>query len=94
MGVTIINCTLRLKTRVLVEESSKQCANKVSAVFQSINENSMKQIRGDLVKEHAKIRQIDPHMFNVEGNSCYNNPIFNSMATPFQAGTVVTITFL
>ena len=75
------------------KSSMQKGANKVSAALQAINENSMKQIRHDLVEENAKIGQQDPHMFNVEGDSCYNNPLFNSEATPFQSGTVVTTTF-
>jgi len=73
--------------------SMQKGANKVNAALQTINEKSMRQIRRTLVYENSRVGQKDPHMFNVEGDSCYNNPIFNSEATPFQAGTVVTTTF-
>ncbi|KAH3706738.1 hypothetical protein DPMN_066126 [Dreissena polymorpha] len=31
-------------------------------------------------------------MVNVKGDTCYNNPIFKSDATPFQAGTIAVTT--
>ncbi|KAH3793725.1 hypothetical protein DPMN_147243 [Dreissena polymorpha] len=61
-------------------------ANKVCAALKCLNEKSMAAVRKNLVAENAQIGQKDASMVNVEGDTCYNNPIFNSDATPFQAG--------
>ncbi|KAH3863421.1 hypothetical protein DPMN_026409 [Dreissena polymorpha] len=57
-----------------------------------MNDNSMAAVRKNLVDENAQIGQKDASMVNVEGDTCYNNPIFNSDATPFQAGTIAITT--
>ncbi|KAH3774675.1 hypothetical protein DPMN_176061 [Dreissena polymorpha] len=67
-------------------------ANKVNSALKSLNERSMSQIRKNLVAQNAKIGQKDPLLVNVEGDTCYNNPIFKSDATPFQAGTIAIST--
>ncbi|KAH3709712.1 hypothetical protein DPMN_069175 [Dreissena polymorpha] len=64
-------------------------ANKVNTAVKSLNERSMCDIRKNLMAENAK---IDPILVNVEGDTCYNNPIFKSDATPFQAGTIAIST--
>ncbi|KAH3773759.1 hypothetical protein DPMN_175128 [Dreissena polymorpha] len=67
-------------------------ANKVNTAMKSLNERSMCDIRKNLVAENAKIGQQDPTLVNVEGDTCYNNPIFKSDAIPFQAGTIAIST--
>ncbi|KAH3882153.1 hypothetical protein DPMN_006084 [Dreissena polymorpha] len=67
-------------------------ANKVNTALKSLNERSMCDIRKNLVAENAKIGQQDPFLVNVEGDTCYNNPIFKSDATPFQAETIAIST--
>ena len=68
-------------------------SNKVCQKLQEINTQSMHEIRQDIIEGNAKIGQQNPKNVNVEGDSCYNNPMFNSDATPFQAGTIATTTF-
>jgi hypothetical protein len=41
-----------------------------------------------LVAESATFWQKDPSKVNDEGDTCYNNPMFKSDATSFQAGTM------
>ncbi|KAH3823283.1 hypothetical protein DPMN_125082 [Dreissena polymorpha] len=67
-------------------------ANKVNTAVKSLNERSMCDIRKNMVAKNAKIGQRDPILVNVQEDTCYNNPIFKSDATPFQAGTITIST--
>ena len=67
--------------------------NKVCQKLQEINTENLQEIRQGLVGANTEIGQKNPQTVNVEGDSCYNNPMFNSDSTPFQAGTIATTTF-
>ncbi|KAL4227726.1 lens induction in camera-type eye [Mactra antiquata] len=69
---------------------------RTNTVLEQITEltvKDMKEKRCQLVEENAIIGQKNPKDINVEGDTCYNNPIFNNETTPFQAGTIATTTF-
>ena len=63
-------------------------ANKVNTSLKSLNERSMYQIKNKTGCWNAKFWQKDPSKVNDEGDTCYNNPMFKSDATSFQAGTM------
>ncbi|KAL4241145.1 lens induction in camera-type eye [Mactra antiquata] len=67
--------------------------NTVLEQITELNVKDMKEKRCQLVEENAIIGQKNPKDINVEGDTCYNNPIFNNETTPFQAGTIATTTF-
>lgn len=71
----------------------QRLSNKVNEKIQSVNIRDMREQRVTLVKENAIIGQKNAKTVNVEGDSCYNNPMFNSDSTPFQAGSIATTTF-
>ena len=73
--------------------SMQRLSNKVNEKIQSVNIRDMREQRVTLVKENAMIGQKNAQTVNVEGDSCYNNPMFNSDSTPFQAGSIATTTF-
>jgi len=66
---------------------------KVNKNVEGLNVKDMHEQRFSLVKENAQIGQKDAKTVNVEGDTCYNNPMFNSDSTPFQAGSIATTTF-
>lgn len=68
-------------------------SNKVNDSLVQLNNESMKDIRQKLVRENENCGNKNAIAVNIEGDSCYNNPIFNAESTPFQAGTIVTTTF-
>lgn len=72
--------------------SMQTMSNKVSASVETLNKQNMHDIRQNLREENEKCGHKDASKVNVEGDSCYNNPLFNSDTTPFQAGTIVTTT--
>ena len=54
----------------------------------------MKKIRQTIVEENEMCGLSDPSLVNVESDARYNNPIYNSGTTPFQAGTQVVQTMI
>jgi hypothetical protein len=49
----------------------------------------MKEIRETIVEENEMCGFENPNLVNVESDVRYNNPIYSSGVTPFQAGTQV-----
>lgn len=74
------------------KKSMQVMSNKIGEKVKSLNMQNMHSIRQSLKDENAKCGNKNPSEVNVEGDSCYNNPLFSSDNTPFQAGTVVTTT--
>jgi hypothetical protein len=67
-------------------------ANKVGSVIVKHNRDDMKEIRETIVEENEMCGFENPNLVNVESESRYNNPIYSSGVTPFQAGTQVVQT--
>jgi hypothetical protein len=67
-------------------------ANKLNDGIVRLNKRDMHKIRQNLAEENEMCGHKDKKQVKIEGDSCYNNPIFNSESTPFQAGTIVTTT--
>ena len=62
-------------------------ANKVSEKLEMTNKTDMRKIRQEL-KEVNKMRGHPMNEIDVEGDACYNNPIFSGVnKTPFQPAT-------
>ena len=72
----------------------QRLANKVGSVIVNYNRQDMKQIREALVIENEMVGYKNPALVNVETDARYNNPIFNSGTTAFQAGTQVVQTMI
>jgi len=69
-------------------------SNSVCESLKVANEHNLRSVRRALVTENTMVGQKNPNMINVEGDCCYNNPLFNVDATPFQAGTIATATLV
>ena len=69
-------------------------ANKVGRQMESIGRKALCDVRESLVQENSLIGQTNPSMLNCETDTCYNNPIYNTDSTPFQAGTVAISTMV
>ncbi|KAH3727789.1 hypothetical protein DPMN_053734 [Dreissena polymorpha] len=63
-------------------------AGNVSEAMVALNEKDMHGIRETIKQDNRLCGFKDETKGNVEGNTCYNNPLFNSGHTPFQ-GIVV-----
>ena len=72
--------------------SMQKLANKVGSVIVKYNRDDMKEIRETIVEENEMCGFENPNLVNVESDARYNNPIYNSGVTPFQAGTQVVQT--
>ena len=72
----------------------QRLTNRVSSEMVTYNRQDMKDIRESLVEENEMVGYSNPHHVNVETDGRYNNPIFNSDVTPFQAGTQVVQTMV
>ncbi|CAC5376449.1 unnamed protein product [Mytilus coruscus] len=72
----------------------QKLANKVGSVIVNFNQQDMKDIRESLVAENEMVGYANPVLVNVETDGRYNNPIFNSDVTAFQAGTQVVQTMV
>lgn len=72
------------------KSSMQKCSNKVSKEVEQINRDNMKSIRAKLVLENKRLGLKNEKLVRVETDARYNNPIFSSGTTPFQAGTQVT----
>ena len=72
----------------------QKLANKVGSVIVNFNRQDMKDIRESLVAENEMVGYANPVLVNVETDGRYNNPIFNSDVTAFQAGTQVVQTMV
>ncbi len=70
----------------------QKTANKVAKNVEDINRESMRDIRRNLVAENKDCGAKDETMVRVESDARYNNPIFKTGSTPFQAGTQVVTT--
>jgi hypothetical protein len=70
----------------------QKLANKVGSVIVKYNRDDMKEIRETIVEENEMCGFENPNLVNVESDARYNNPIYNSGVTPFQAGTQVVQT--
>lgn len=73
--------------------SMQRLSNKVLEEVISLNQIDMQDKVRAVVKTNTLIGQTNPLNINVEGDTCYNNKIFNADTTPFQAGTIATTTF-
>ena len=70
----------------------QKTSNQVSNRVEEINNESMKQIRAELVRNNTS-RSFDftnANLVWVESGACYNNLLFNAGTTAFHAGTQVT----
>lgn len=65
-------------------------SNKVGKSLMNVNKESMRMIRENIMAENAKCGHKQHNLVRAEGDSRYNNPIFNSENTPFQSATQVT----
>ncbi|XP_053400585.1 uncharacterized protein LOC128557329 [Mercenaria mercenaria] len=74
------------------KNSMRLQSNSVGKAIVELNKNNMHELRQKLKAENKACGNKNPEMTNVEGDSCYNNPLFNADSTPFQAGTIVTTT--
>ncbi|CAG2241828.1 unnamed protein product [Mytilus edulis] len=72
----------------------QKLANKVGSVIVNFNRQDMKDIRESLVAENEMVGYANPVLVNVETDGRYNNPIYNSDVTAFQAGTQVVQTMV
>ena len=63
--------------------------SKVDSVIVLYSHDDMKDIRETIVEENEVCGFENPNLVNVEKDRGYNNPIYNSCVTPFQAGTLV-----
>jgi hypothetical protein len=72
--------------------SMQHLANKVGSVIVKHNRDDMKEIRETIVEENEMCGFENPNLVNVESDARYNNPIYSSGVTPFQAGTQVVQT--
>jgi hypothetical protein len=70
----------------------QKLANKVCSVIVKYNRDDMKEIRETSVEENEMCGFENPSLVIVESDARYNNPIYNSGVTPFQAGTQVVQT--
>jgi hypothetical protein len=73
--------------------SMQRLSSSIGESLVLFNTQDMALIREDIKKQNAVCGHKNPVKVNVEGDSCYNNPIFQADSTPFQAGTIVTTTF-
>jgi len=87
-------CRVLAQTDVIPPASSgmQKNANIVGQRMVDVNKQSMHDIRSKIVDDNAKCGHKNKQAVRVEGDSCYNNPLYNSESTPFQAGTIVTTT--
>ena len=69
--------------------SMTHLANTVGSVIVKHNRDDMKEIRETIVEENEICGFENPNLVNVESKARYNNPIYSSGVTPFQAGTQV-----
>ena len=72
--------------------SMQHLANKVGSVIVKHSRSDMKEIRETIVVENEMCGFENPNLVNVESDARYNNPIYSSGVTPFQAGTQVVQT--
>lgn len=70
----------------------RQCF-KVLDRFIELTESDMQRQRQKVVAQHYLIGQTNPLDVNVEGDTCYNNRLFNTDTATFQARIIVTTTF-
>ena len=85
----ILNCTNIIAPTI---SGMQKTANSVAEAFIKLNNESIKDIMQTLKADNKTIGQKDPKSVRIEGDTCYNNPLFNSESTPFQAGTMATTT--
>ncbi len=69
-----------------------RAACNVSEAMAALNEKDMHDIRDRIKQDNRLCGLKDETKVNVEGDTCYNNPLFNSGHTPFQAGTIAVTT--
>ncbi|KAH3885712.1 hypothetical protein DPMN_009708 [Dreissena polymorpha] len=70
-----------------------RAAGKVSKAMVALNEKDMHGIREKIKQDNRLCGLKDGTKVNVEGDTCYNNPLFNSGGhTPFQGGTIAVTT--
>ena len=98
MSTTMSNtgaCRLLANTNIIPPSRNgmSKMSDKVGEAVINLNNESLKQIKQKLVEENKLCGNKDARSVHIEGDSCYNNPMFNSDSTPFQAGTIVTSTF-
>ena len=66
-----------------------RAAGNVSEAMVALNEKDMHDIREKIKQDNRLCGLKDGTKVNVEGDTCYNNPLFNSGEhTPFQGGTI------
>lgn len=87
-------CRLFVNTDIIPPTYSamRKQSNKISQAMVALNAKNMHEIRDTIARENELCGNKNSHKVCVEGDSCYNNPLFNSDSTPFQAGTIVTTT--
>jgi hypothetical protein len=54
----------------------------------------MKDIHAELVRNNRSYGLTNCNLVRVESDACYNNPLFSTGTTPFQAGTQVTYSMI
>ncbi|KAH3755438.1 hypothetical protein DPMN_190134 [Dreissena polymorpha] len=70
-----------------------RAAGNVSEAMVALNEKDMHDIREKIKQDNRLCGLKDGTKVNVEGDTCYNNPLFNSGGhTPFQGGTIAFTT--
>jgi len=74
------------------QTSMQNMANKVGKHVTECNINNMHEVRQSLKEENEKCGNKFKSAVLTESDSCYNNPLFNTDSTPFQAGTIVATT--
>lgn len=70
----------------------QRLTNKVGSMVVDLNRQDLKDIRESIVVENELVGYSNPRLVNVETDARYNNPLYNSDATAFQAGTQVVQT--
>ena len=74
------------------KKSMQHMSNKVGKCVQDLNVQNMHEIRESLVAENEKCGYKSKSAVRIESDTCYNNPLFNTESTPFQAGTIAATT--
>lgn len=72
----------------------QKLANRVGSVIVQYNHEDKQDIREWVVAENEMVGHSNPNYVNVESDGRYNNPIYNSDVTAFQAGTQVVQTMI